>query len=150
MASANLVVLVGNLTRNPELRHTPVGQAVTTLNVAVNRRYKDRDTGEWVEKVDFIPVSVWGAQAENCDKYLSKGRPVYIEGRLSQRNWESPSGEQRSKLEVIARKVQFLAAASRPSGQEESFREEEEVEETEQSPGNAEKEESADNEEVPF
>ena len=108
-SSANLVVLMGNLTRSPELRYTPQGRAVTTLNLAVNRVYRDRDTGEQVKNTDFIPVSVWGKQAENCEKYLSKGRGVYVEGRLSLNRWEDSNGESRSRLEVIARNVQFLS-----------------------------------------
>ena len=71
--NANLVVLMGNLTRNPELRYTPNGKAVTTLNLAVNRVYRDRNTGEQVKNTDFIPISVWGKQAENCENYLAKG-----------------------------------------------------------------------------
>lgn len=107
-SSANLVILMGNLTRNPEVKYTPSGQPVGTLNMAVNRRYKNRDTGEFVEQTDFIRVSVWGKQAENCEKYLSKGRGVYIEGRLAQNRWEDANGESRSRLEVVARNVQFL------------------------------------------
>ncbi|MBN2407319.1 MAG: single-stranded DNA-binding protein [Elusimicrobia bacterium] len=111
-SNANLVVLMGNLTRNPELRYTPKGRAVTTLNLAINRRYKDRETGEFVQQTDYVPVSVWGSLAENCDKYLAKGRGVYIEGRLSLKKWEDASGESRSRLEVVARNVQFLGSAS--------------------------------------
>jgi len=113
--NANLVVLMGNLTRNPELRYTPNGRAVTTLNLAVNRVYRDRNTGEQVKNTDFIPVSVWGKQAENCEKYLSKGRAVYVEGRLNLNKWEDSSGESRSRLEVVANNVQFLSSpSSRP------------------------------------
>ncbi len=120
MASANLVVIMGNLTRDPELRYTPSGSAVATLQVAVNRRYKDKNSGQWVEAADFIPVTVWGNQAENCDKYLSKGRGVHIEGRISQSRWETPEGDTRSKLEVVARTVQFLpSGGSGQSGKEE-------------------------------
>ncbi len=108
MANANLVVIMGNLTRKPELRSTPGGRSVTTLSVAVNRIYKDRNTGEQVKNTDFIDVSVWGRNAENCEEYLSKGSGVYVEGRLNLRQWESQNGEPRSKLEVVARNVQFL------------------------------------------
>lgn len=117
MASANLVVLIGNLTRNPEVRSTSTGSAVTTLSLAVNRRVKDSSTGDYKEVTDFINVTVWGRQAENCEKYLTKGRGVYIEGRLQQNRWEDPSGEQKSRLEVVASTVQFLPGGSKsPSG----------------------------------
>ncbi|MDA3793267.1 MAG: single-stranded DNA-binding protein [Elusimicrobia bacterium] len=109
MANANLVVIMGNLTRKPELRSTQGGRSVTTLSVAVNRVYKDKNTGEKVENTDFIDVSVWGRQAETCEKYLSKGSGVYVEGRLNLRRWESQNGDPRSKLEVVARNVQFLS-----------------------------------------
>jgi single-strand DNA-binding protein len=109
--NANLVVLIGNLTRDPDLRYTPQGRAVATLSLAINSNYKDRNTGEMIKNTDYIPVSVWGNQAENCDKYLSKGRSVYIEGRLSLNQWEDSSGEKRSRLEVVARNVQFLSSA---------------------------------------
>ncbi|MFH1415253.1 MAG: single-stranded DNA-binding protein [Elusimicrobiota bacterium] len=111
-ASANVVILMGNLTRDPELRYTPQGRAVTTLNLAVNRVYKDKDTGKQVKNTDYIPISVWGTQAENCEKYLSKGRGVYVEGRLALNKWEDANGEPRSKLEIIARNVQFLSAGA--------------------------------------
>lgn len=108
MASINRVVLVGNLTRDPELRHTPSGTAVCKLGIAVNDRRKQGD--EWVEKANFFDVTVWGAQAENCERYLSKGRPVAIDGRLDHQTWETPEGQKRSKVEVIAQSVQFLGS----------------------------------------
>ncbi len=107
MASINRVVLVGNLTRDPELRQTPNGKSVCTLGLAVNDRYKN-DAGEWVEKPNFFDIVTWGAQAENCSRYLSKGRPVAVDGRLSYRSWEAQDGSKRSKVEVIANSVQFL------------------------------------------
>lgn len=116
-SNANLVILMGNLTRNPELRHTPSGRAVATLNIAVNRSFKNNNTGEWDTAVDFFPVVVWGAQAENCEKYLSKGSGVYIEGRLSRDTWTTPEGENRSKIEVVARSVQFLPKSGGGGGQ---------------------------------
>lgn len=112
MANANLVVIMGNLTRTPEVRSTPGGRSVTTLSVAVNRVYRDKNTGEQVKNTDFIDVSVWGRQAENCGQYLSKGSGVYVEGRLNLRKWESANGDPRSKLEVVARNVQFLPSSS--------------------------------------
>lgn len=113
---ANLSVIMGNLTRDPELRYTAQEKAVTTLNVAVNRVYTDPKTGEKVENTDFIPVSVWGRQAENCVEYLEKGSGVYIEGRLNLSRWEGPDGDPRSKLEVVARRVQFLTFADSSGG----------------------------------
>ncbi len=109
MASINRVVLVGNLTRDPELRTTPNGKSVCTLGLAVNERYKN-ETGEWVEKPNYFDIVVWGAQAENCNRYLSKGRPVAVDGRLSFRSWEAQDGSKRSKVEVIAGTVQFLGS----------------------------------------
>ncbi len=107
MASINRVVLVGNLTRDPELRQTPTGKSVCTLGLAVNDRYKN-DAGEWVDKPNYFDIVVWGAQAESCERYLSKGRPVAVDGRLSSRAWEAQDGSKRSKVEVIASTVQFL------------------------------------------
>ena len=107
MASINRVVLVGNLTRDPELRQTPNGKSVCTLGLAVNERYKN-ETGEWVEKPNYFDVVVWGAQGESCERYLSKGRQVAIDGRLSYRSWEAQDGGKRSKVEVVANTVQFL------------------------------------------
>lgn len=109
MASINRVVLVGNLTRDPELRQTPNGKSVCTLGLAVNDRYKN-DAGEWVDKPNYFDIVVWGAQAESCERYLSKGRPVAVDGRLSYRAWEAQDGSKRSKVEVIANTVQFLGS----------------------------------------
>lgn len=110
MASENKVLLLGNLTRDPELRYTPNGQAVAGFTVAVNRRYKG-PTGETVEKTDFIPVEVWRKQAESCKQYLTKGSPVYVEGRLQSDSWEAEDGSKRSKMKVVAHRVQFLGKA---------------------------------------
>jgi len=109
MASINRVVLVGNLTRDPELRTTPNGKSVCTLGLAVNEKYKN-DAGEWVEKPNYFDIVVWGAQGESCAQYLSKGRQVAIDGRLSFRSWEAQDGSKRSKVEVIANTVQFLGS----------------------------------------
>ena len=91
MANINRVVLVGNLTRDPELKHTPGGTAVTSLRIAVNGRKKD-ETGQWVDKPNYFSVSVFGNQAESSAQYLSKGRPVAIDGRLDWREWEAKDG----------------------------------------------------------
>jgi single-strand DNA-binding protein len=107
-ASINRVVLVGNLTRDPELRHTPSGMAVCSLRLAVNTRRKDAATGEWGEKPNYFDVTVWGNQGENCAQYLSKGRPVAIDGRLEWREWEAQDGSKRQAVEIVADSVQFL------------------------------------------
>jgi single-strand DNA-binding protein len=105
-ASINRVILVGNLTRDPELRHTPSGMAVCSLRLAVNSRRKD-ETGQWVDKPNYFSITVWGNQGENCAQYLAKGRPVAIDGRLEWREWESEGGK-REAVEVVADSVQFL------------------------------------------
>lgn len=109
MASFNKVIIMGNLTRDPEVRYIPSGTAVTDLGIAVNERYKDRDANEWKEKSVFVDVTVWGRSAENCAEYLSKGSPVLIEGRLQLDQWENTEGQKRSKLKVVADRVQFLS-----------------------------------------
>ncbi len=107
MASLNRVLLMGNLTRDPELRYIPSGTAVANLGLATNRRYTTQD-GERKEEVCYIDIVVWGKTAENCANYLSKGRPVFIEGRLQLDTWETEDGQKRSKLKVVADRVQFL------------------------------------------
>jgi len=108
-ASINRVVLVGNLTRDPELRHTPSGMPVCSLRVAVNARRKD-ESGQWVDKPNYFSVTVWGQQGENCAQYLAKGRPVAIDGRLDWREWETPEGAKREAVEIVADSVQFLGS----------------------------------------
>jgi single-strand DNA-binding protein len=105
------VTLVGNLTRDPELRQTPSGTSVCQLGVAVNSSYKD-SSGQWVEKPNFFDVVVWGAQGENCARYLSKGRQIAVDGRLDQRSWEAQDGGKRSKVEIIAETVMFIGGQS--------------------------------------
>ncbi|MFV1951443.1 MAG: single-stranded DNA-binding protein [Nitrospinota bacterium] len=107
MASLNKVFLMGNLTRDPELRYTAGGSSVADFGIAVNRKYKQGD--DWKEDVCFVDITVWGKQAENCAEYLNKGRGVFIEGRLQFRSWESEEGQKRSKIEVVANNVQFLS-----------------------------------------
>ena len=109
MASFNKVLLMGNLTRDPELRFTSNGSALAKFGLAVNRKYKAGE--EWKEEVCFVDITVWGKQAENCAEYLSKGRPVFIDGRLQFSSWESDDGQKRNKLEVVANSVQFLGQA---------------------------------------
>lgn len=107
----NKVILIGNLTKDPELRYTPQGTAVASFRIAVNSRYKQSD--EVKSETLFIDIVVFGKQAESCSQYLSKGRPVLVEGRLQERRWES-DGQQRSKMEVIANSVRFLSRKSGP------------------------------------
>ena len=111
MAATNLnrVVITGNLTRDPELRSTPGGTPICKLRVAVNSRRKDQ-SGEWVDKPNYFDVTVWGAQGENCATYLSKGRPVAVDGRLDWREWEAQDGSKRQAVEIIADSVQFLGS----------------------------------------
>jgi single-strand DNA-binding protein len=110
MATINSVVLVGNLTKDPELRHTPSGMAVCSLRLAVNTRRKDQATGEWGEKPNFFDITVWGQQGENCAQYLAKGRQVGVQGRLEWREWEAQDGTKRQAVEVVADTVQFLGS----------------------------------------
>ena len=108
-ASLNKVLIMGNLTRDPELRYVPSGAAVANFTVAVNRTYKDK-AGEKKEDASFIRVVVWGKMAEICGEYLAKGRAVLVEGRLQSRSWEGQDGQKKNTLEVIALNVQFLGA----------------------------------------
>jgi single-strand DNA-binding protein len=106
----NRVVLTGNLTRDPELRSTNTGTAVCSLRVACNTRRRNAATGDWEDKPNFFDVTVWGAQGENCSRFLSKGRPVAIDGRLEWREWEDQNGNKRQNVEIIAESVQFLGS----------------------------------------
>ena len=112
MASLNKVLLIGNLTRDPELRYTPSGTAVVKLGLAVNRRFKDR-SGELKDDTCFVTITAWDKQAEVCNQYLSKGRPIFVEGRLQFRSWENKEGQKRNTIEVVAERIQFLG--SRPT-----------------------------------
>jgi single-strand DNA-binding protein len=112
MAATNInrVVLTGNLTADPELRSLPSGTSVCSLRVACNTRRKNGSTGEWEDKPNYFSVTVWGAQGENAARYLSKGRPVAIDGRLEWREWESQDGTKRQATDIIADSVQFLGS----------------------------------------
>jgi single-strand DNA-binding protein len=103
----NKVLLIGNLTRDPELRYTPQGTAVSNLRIAVNRNFKDRN-GENKQETCFINVVTWSNLAEVCNQYLNKGRPVFVEGILQSRNWQDAQGNKRTVIEVRAERVQFL------------------------------------------
>jgi single-strand DNA-binding protein len=115
MASLNKVMLIGNLTRDPEIRYTPKGTAVAELGMAVNRRYT-AENGEKREEVTFVDVTLWGKTAELAGEYLKKGRPVYIEGRLQLDSWDDKqTGQKRSKLKIVGEEMQFLGG--RDSGE---------------------------------
>jgi single-strand DNA-binding protein len=105
MSNANSVHVVGNITRDPELRFTPTGQARATFGLAVNRRWQNRQTQEWEEATSFFDVTCWGDLGDNVSESLSKGARVIVTGRLEQRSWETPEGEKRSKVEIIADEV---------------------------------------------
>lgn len=110
MANLNKVLLIGNLTRDPELRYTPTGVGVANLGLAVNRRFRDK-AGELKEDVCFLTVTVWDKQAEACCEHLLKGSPVFVEGVLQSRSWTS-DGQKRSTIDVRAERVQFLGKYS--------------------------------------
>ena len=117
MAASNInrVVLSGNLTRDPDLRSLPSGSSVCSLRIAVNTRRKDQ-SGEWVDKPNYFSVTVWGAQGENCARFLGKGRPVAIDGRLEWREWEAQDGTKRQAVEIVADTVQFLGGRGEGGG----------------------------------
>ena len=128
MYGYNRVILIGNLTRDPELRYIPSGTAVTDIGLAVNDRYKNPE-GQWIDQVTFVDVTLWARTAEVASEYLSKGSPVFIEGRLKLDTWESPDGQKQSKLRVVANRMQMLgtkgggggpAGEGRPAQQQDS------------------------------
>jgi len=112
----NRVVLTGNLTADPELRSLPSGTSVCKLRVACNTRRKNAGTGEWEDKPNYFNVTVWGAQGENAARFLHKGRPVAIDGRLEWREWETQDGAKRQDIDIIADSVQFLGSREDGSG----------------------------------
>ena len=116
MAASNInrVVLTGNLTRDPELRSLQSGTSVCSLRIASNSRRKEN--GEWVDKPNYFSVTVWGAQGENASRFLSKGRPVAIDGRLEWREWEAQDGSKRESVEIVAESVQFLGGRDEGQG----------------------------------
>lgn len=109
MASLNKVMLIGNLGQDPEVRFTPAGQAVATFSIATTERWTDK-AGQKQEKTEWHRIVVWGKQAENCKEYLSKGRPVFVEGRMQTREWTDKEGKKRYTTEIVANLVQFLGA----------------------------------------
>lgn len=111
MANINRVTITGNLTRDPDLRSLPSGMSVCELGVAVNHRRKDNATDQWIEEPNYFNVVVFGSQGDNCHQYLSKGRPVAVDGRLRWSSWEDKNGGgKRSKVEIVAQTVQFLGS----------------------------------------
>lgn len=115
MASYNRVILLGNLTRDPEVRYTPQGTAVCDVGLAVNERRKNA-AGEWSDEVVYVDVTLWGRTAEVAGEYLTKGSPVLIEGRLRLDTWESQDGQKRSRLRVVGERMQMLGARGGSDG----------------------------------
>jgi single-strand DNA-binding protein len=115
MASYNRVVMIGNLTRDPEYKQLTSGQAVCRLGLASNRSFKNKSSGSMIQEVCFVDIDVWGPQAESCRQYLSKGRPVLIEGRLKFDSWQDQNGQTRSKHSIVADRVVFLAQGAENS-----------------------------------
>jgi len=129
MATINRVVLVGNLTRDPELRATPAGTSLCRLRVACNTNWRNKDTGEIDERSNYFDVTVFGASGEACARFLAKGRPVAVDGRLEWHEWSTPEGERRQAVGIVGESVQFLAPRSRSGdGDEEELETEEEAE----------------------
>jgi single-strand DNA-binding protein len=112
MASYNRIIMMGNLTRDPEIKQLSSGQSVGRFSIASSRQYKNRQTGNVTQEVCFIDVDVWGQQAEVCKQYLSKGKPVHIEGRLKLDSWQDAEGNKRSKHTIVADRVTFLSAGA--------------------------------------
>jgi len=112
MASYNRVIIMGNLTRDPEYKQLSSGQSVCRLGLASNRQFKNKQTGAMVQEVCFVDVDVWGFQAESCNQYLQKGRSILVEGRLKLDNWVDNDGQRRSKHSIVADRVTFISAAA--------------------------------------
>lgn len=110
MANYNRIIIIGNLTRDPDYKQLESGQAVCRLGIASNRQYRNKQSGEMVQEVLFVDVDVWGPQAESCNQYLQKGRPVLIEGRLKLDQWQDNEGQNRSKHSIVAERVVFLGS----------------------------------------
>src|SRR4051794_32600175 len=108
--------MTGNLTRDPELRTLPSGMAVCSLRIACNTRRKNNATGDWEDKPNYFDVTVWGAQGENCNRFLSKGRPIALDGRLEWREWETQDGQKRQSTDIIADSIQFLGGREEGAG----------------------------------
>lgn len=116
MASYNRVILIGNLTRDIEVRHTPSNQAVANFGLAINRKYST-SAGERKEETTFVDCEAWGKTGEAMGKYLTRGRPVFVEGRLKLDNWEDKDGSKRSKLKVVVESFQFIDSGGKPKAE---------------------------------
>ena len=112
MASYNRVIIMGNLTKDPDYKQLTSGQAVCRLGLASNRQFKNRQSGSMVQEVCFVDIDVWGAQADSCNQYLQKGSAVLVEGRLKFDTWQDNDGQKRSKHSIVADRVTFLSAAN--------------------------------------
>ena len=112
MASLNKVLLIGNLTRDPEFKQLSSGQGVCRFGLASNRQFKNKQTGSMVQEVCFVDIDVWGPQAERCNQYLQKGRSVLVEGRLKLDSWQDAEGNKRSKHSIVADRVTFLGSGA--------------------------------------
>jgi single-strand DNA-binding protein len=108
LGSLNYVAVMGRLTHDPELKYTPKGNAVSNFGIAVNRRWKDKETGEWKDDPSFFRIQTWGKSAERCGELLKKGSAVLIEGRLRSRSWSTPEGDKRTVVEIVSTRVQIL------------------------------------------
>jgi single-strand DNA-binding protein len=117
MASFNRIIIAGNLTRDPEYKQLPSGQGVCRLGLASNRQFKNRQTGTAISEVCYVDIDVWGPQADSCNKFLQKGRPVLIEGRLKLDTWQDAQGQTRSKHSIVADRVVFLGAGGGEAGE---------------------------------
>lgn len=115
MASFNKVILAGNLTKDPEIKYIASGMAVANLDLAINSTYSSK-AGEKKEETVFVNIVVWGRQAETASQYLSKGSPILVDGRLQFDTWETPQGEKRSRLRVLAQRIQFLGSGKKEAG----------------------------------
>lgn len=113
MATFNKIILIGNLTRDPEIRQLPTGQSTCRLGIATNRQFTNKQTGNLTQEVCFVDVDVWGPQVETCRQFLQKGKQVFIEGRLKYDQWEDAQGQKKSKHSIIAESVRFLGLSSR-------------------------------------
>lgn len=118
MAGFNKVILIGNLTRDPEYKQLASGQAVCRLGLATNRQFRNKQTGNMTQEVCYIDIDVWGPQAESCRQYLKKGRPVLVEGRLKLDSWEDQQGQSRNKHTVVADRIVFLSSNANDDGEE--------------------------------
>ena len=121
MANINRVILVGNLTRDPELKTLPSGTPLCSLGIAVNHRRKNQQTGEWTEEPNYFNVEVFGNQADACARFLAKGRAVAVDGRLRWRQWEAQDGSKRSAVDVVAETVQFIGPRDGGGGEGAGF-----------------------------